>query len=332
MRFAPLLVLALTLGLPIGAQEGQSVLRVHPFDGDALSPGEATALQNLITSYVVELRAFRVIDAAGQELALKEAETAVQLGVPKDVAPLAADYLLTGNATQAGGLIVFTLDVTKVATGEKRSVSETASSVNELILASRRLTRNLFDLSAATAAGGGGTGGGPGDASPAAEAGGEAAPSGAAGLSSPGQGQPASGAAQSPAAYVALPTLSQVVGAWRGDKGLDRVSLFADGRGIAILSSGASMRVRASIEGSSIVVSQDQDSIPEYYRSPGLDYAAAKQVAAQARPWKWVFSLTTTGDGLVGIKESVFVRVDVSGVVSVDNNYVRDAAWTRLFR
>jgi hypothetical protein len=92
------------------------------------------------------------------------------------------------------------------------------------------------------------------------------------------------------------------------------------------------MRVRATIDGSKVLVVQDQASIPDYYRSPGLEYAAAKQVAEKARPWKWMFSLTLAGDRLVGVKESVFVKVDSSGTVSVDNNYVRDSEWTRLFR
>ena len=87
---------------------------------------------------------FRVIDDAGQELALKEAETALQLGQPKDVAPLVADYVLSAEADKAGSLLVFTLAVTKVSTGEKKSVSDSFSSVNDLILGTRRLTRGLF--------------------------------------------------------------------------------------------------------------------------------------------------------------------------------------------
>ncbi len=312
MRFVPLLVLALALVLPAKGEPGQPVLRVMPFGGDALSASEATALQNLITSYVVEMRNFRVIDTEGQELALREAETAVQLGVPKDVAPLAADFILSGDASSVAGIIVFTLDLTDVSSGEKRSVSDTATSVNELILASRRLTQSLF----------------PAPPSPVSDA----------SESGPPDGQPGSqeGVAaetgRSVPDFDPSPSLAEIAGAWKGDKGLERISLFDDGRGIAILLSGASMRVRASIDGSKVLIVQDQTSIPDYYRSPGLEYAAAEQVAEKARPWKWVFSLTRSGDRLVGTKESVFVKVDSSGTVSVDNNYVRDSEWTRLFR
>jgi len=306
-----MLVLAAALLQTAAAEAGQRVLRVMPFSGDALSAGETTALQNLITSYVVELRAFRVIDTQGQELALKEAETAVQLGVPKDVAPLAADYLLSGDASKVGGIIVFTLDLTTVSSGEKHSVSDTAGSVDELILESRRLTRSLFAAQASPR---------KADAAdyPAA--------------ASPGSSAGAQEGGQAPLSYDPSPRLDEIVGAWKGDKGLDRISIFSDGRGIAILESGASMRIRASIDGAKVIVAQDQKSIPDYYRSPGLGYEAAKEIAEKARPWRWVFSLSSAGDRLVGVKESVFVKVDPSGTVDVDNNYVRDSAWTRLFR
>jgi hypothetical protein len=316
MRPIPLLLLLTALvAASAGAQDQARVLRIRPFGGEALQPGEAAALQNLVTSYVVELRAFRVIDSDGQELALREAETAMQLGVPKDIAPLAADYLLSAQAGRAGGLIVFTMDLTKVSTGEKRSVAETAASVNDLVLASRRLTRSLFDRVE------------PAAAAPAAYS----PPSGQV-VTREGNapGTAAQGAAR--AAIDPAPSLARVSGTWKGDRGVDRVTLFADGRGVAILSSGASMRVRTLVQGSMVIVGQDQSSLPEFYRSPGLDLKAARAVAAKARPWKWTFYLSTDGAGLAGIKESVFVKVDTKGEVTVDNNYIRDAAWTRMYR
>ena len=76
---------------------------------------------------------------------------------------------------------------------------------------------------------------------------------------------------------------------------------------------------------------QDQTSIPDDHRSPGLEYAAAEQVAESYEAVE-VGVLPSVSGRLVGTKESVFVKVDSSGTVSVDNNYVRDSEWTRLFR
>ena len=145
LRLISLACVLLAFAAGSGAQAALRVLRVADFGGDGIDRGEAAALQSLVTSYVVELKAFRVIDKAGQELAVKEEETAVQMGVAKAISPIAADYILSAEADRAGTLIVFSIDVTKVATGEKKSVAETFASVNDLILASRRLTRKLFE-------------------------------------------------------------------------------------------------------------------------------------------------------------------------------------------
>jgi hypothetical protein len=281
---------------PAGAEDGPSILRVAAFGGDAIEPGESAALQNLVTSYVMELRMFRVIDEGGQELALREAETAVQLGISKEVSALAADFVLSARANRIGSLLVYTMDVTKTSSGEKKSVADTFASVNDLILASRRLTRSLFEASEAVSSTG-------------------AAPR-----------RPEQPAAANPA-----PSFKLVAGTWKGDKNVDRVSIFPDGHGFAVLASGLRMAVKAEIEGSRVVIAQDQPNSPEFYR-PGLDLKSARIVAAAARPWRWVFSLSADGNSLNGVKESVFVKVSEKGEVSLDNAFVREAVWTRLYR
>lgn len=298
MRVQPGLLAAalvsLALASPARAQDAPKqapspVLRVLGFGGDGIQPSESIALQNLVTSYVIELKMFRVIDEAGQELAFKEAETAMQLGVTKDLAPLAADYILSGRASRIGSVLVFTMDVTRTTSGEKKSVADTFASVNDLILAARRLTRGLFER------------------------------------------QPEAAQAPAPAATNPAPSLAQVSGTWKGDKNVDRVTILPDGRGFAVLASGARMAVKATIEGVTVVVLQNQPNSPEFYR-PGLDLKSARIVAASARPWRWVFALSADGSSLAGVKESVFVTVSDKGAVTLDNGYVRDSTWKRLYR
>jgi hypothetical protein len=306
MRLNRILISSALVGLALaavpiaGAQNALKVLRIAGFGGDGIQLEEAAALQNLVTSYVIELKMFRVIDEGGQELALKEAETAVQLGVSKDIAPLAADYIMSAKASKIGSFIVFTMDVTKVSSGEKKSVADTFSSLNDIILAARRLTHSLFEkpLSAAD------------DATSA-----PAAPT----------------AAVAVAPTNSVPSLSLVSGNWKGDKNVDRVTILPDGRGFAVLASGVRMTLKASIEGAAVVIVQNQPNSPDFYR-PGLDLKSAKVVAAAARPWRWVFALSSDGSSLSGVKESSFIRVNETGVVSVDNSYVRDSVWKRLYR
>jgi hypothetical protein len=282
-------------GAPQAPAEQERVLRIAECEGEALPSGEAEAVRNLITSYVVELRMFRVIDSQGQELALREAETAVQLGVPKDISPLVADYVLGARLDSIDSKILFTMDVTKTSTGEKRSVSEAFDQENDLLLSVRRLTRKLFEKQDEVAA-------------PSAPV---AAP-------------------ESPAKNSA-PSLSLVSGTWKGDKNLDRITILPDGRGFAVLASGRRMSLLATIDGNTVVVAQNQPNSPDFYR-PSLDYKSAKVVAQGARPWRWKFFLSADGTTLAGVKESVFVTVSKDGAVTLDNNYVRDAVWTRLYR
>ena len=294
-------MLAVVLSRSVMAQESLRILRVAGFDGDGILPGEAVALQNLVTSYVIELKMFRVIDEGGQELALKEAETAVQLGITKEVTPLAADYILSAKANKIGSIIVFTMDVTKVSSGEKKSVSDTFTSVNDLILAARRLTRGLFDKAPNT----------PFGVTPA----------------------PTTAATPAEKAVPTNPTpsLSLVSGNWKGDKNVDRVTILPDGKGFAVLASGVRMTLKATIDGAAVIIAQNQPNSPDFYR-PGLDLKKARIVAGTARPWRWVFALSADGGSLVGVKESSFISGNEKGVISVDNSYVRDAVWKRLYR
>jgi hypothetical protein len=296
-----LVAIALAFVPLVGAQDALRVLRIVGFGGDGLQPGEATALQNLVTSYVIELKMFRVIDEGGQELALKEAETAIQLGTSKDVAPLAADYIMSAKASKIGTLIVFTMDVTKVSSGEKKSVADTFSSVNDIILAARRLTHKLFEK-----------------------------PLNAAADTTPAPAPPTAAPAAPAVSTNSAPSLSLVSGHWKGDKNVDRVTILPDGRGFAVLASGIRMTLKASIEGAAVVIVQNQPNSPDFYR-PGLDLKSARVVAAAARPWRWVFALSSDGSSLSGVKESSFINANEKGVVSVDNGYVRDSIWKRLY-
>lgn len=311
-------MLALGLIVPVRSQAARPVVRILLLKGEAIPAGELLALQNLIMSGVVELDAWRIIDDAGQELALREAESAIALGITRTATPLAADFILGGSLLGGPGALVFTLELTKVLSGEKKSVSETLANGSEAILAARRLVRALFSretLPVMVANGSGGT-------TPAASTG------AVAGKTTPTSG----GTSGTSLAYDPTPTLSKIAGAWTGDKGLDRVSLFADGRGIAILSSGATMRLRASIAGATVSILQDQPNLPEFFRAAGIDFAQADRIAQLARPARWIFSLSMGGDILGGRKETVFVKTDAGGKLSVDNSYTRDASWSRLTR
>lgn len=312
-----LALLFIVLGQSFG-QTRQPVLRVAPFSGAGVGASEASTMERLVASYIVELKAFRVIDARGQELALSEAEAALNLGSASAVAaPLAADYIVGGTLGKIGDVYVFALDSTKVSSGEKLSVSDTAVSLSDIVLRSRELTRSLF---------------GRKDMSPASHgmpiaADGQSAAATASMPTSP----PASTPGPSTPNWKPSPRIADIAASWRGDKGLETVRVFQNGTGLAVLTGGGTLKLRISIKEDVIEVMQDQPNDPVLYRSPFISFETARRIAAQARPMRWIFRLDSAGQSLFGTKESI--AISGSGPdIQVDNNYVREASWSRISR
>jgi len=289
-------------------QARQPILRIDPFTGNGVGVSEASMLERLINSYIVELKSFRVIDAKGQELALTETESALSLGSATTATiPLTADFIISGMLGKIDDLYIFTLENTKVSSGEKLSVSDTASSISDIVLRARSLTRSLF---------------GKQDNSP---------------VVNPYPNTvtpPVAGTEQLPAeekAFFKSPAMKDLVGTWKGDKGLENVRLIPNGTGIAVLSGGGTMKIRISISDDRIIIMQDQPNEAAMYRSASVPFDMARKIAAQARPMRWIFSLSPDGLHLTGIKESVSISGDGT-TLKLDNSYQRDAAWSRISR
>jgi hypothetical protein len=312
MKHTGLLVTCLLLAsFAVFGQTRQAVVRVSPFTGSGVDSSEASMLERLIVSYIVELETFRVIDTQGQEMALSETEAALSLGSTSTASlPLTADYIVTGSLGKLGDIFVLSLENTKVATGEKKSVSDTATSMSDLVIGARSLTRTLFGKqeSITTVAGG-----------------------------SPANLAPATSADSNTSTKVpentimANPGIGDLTGTWRGDKGLETVRIFKNSTGIAVLSGGGTLKIRVAFSGDKIEVLQDQANDVAMYRAASVSLEMARKIAAQARPMRWIFSLSTDAKLLSGIKESISISGSGSKIV-VDNDYVREASWTRVSR
>jgi hypothetical protein len=279
--------------------EGPPVLKVGDFRGEGITEGELDTLERMIASYIVETRLFRVVDSSGTDVALSELEAAFGMGA--DSAPMAIlspDYVLEGRIGPIGQLLALTLENIKVRTAEKRSVTETYPSVNDIVLGARALTLRLLDRPQATSA------------------------------------SPAASTRPDPAAVPTSKTilsLSMLAGTWKGDRGIDKVRMSKDGSGVATLTTGITMKVRASISEGRFVILQDQSSSSLFYASPNYSAEVAKEIAHRAKPMRWVFALSEDGKVLTGIKETVAVTGTPPDRIEIDYDYVREASWTRVY-
>lgn len=298
-------------------QSRQAVVRVTKFAASGVGDGEAAMFERLIVSYIVELKSFRVVDAQGQEAALSETEAALGSGQSAvTVAPLVADFIVGGSLGRIGELYVAALEITRVSSGEKLSVSDTALSIGDIVLRARDLTNSLFGKSP------------PPQAAAKSPADPKPDPKASAASQAPVTGAYAAASAD-PAR--AAPQIQDLAGSWRGDKGLETIRIFANGSGLAVLSGGGTMKLKVSIAGPTVTVEQDQPNDVAMYRAPSVTLETARAIARQARPMRWVFSLSADGMSLRGTKESVSISGTGAGV-SVDNAYVRDASWSRISR
>jgi hypothetical protein len=123
---------------------------------------------------------------------------------------------------------------------------------------------------------------------------------------------------------------AKLLGTWRGDTGIELVSLQRGGTGRAILSSGAQMDLNYSIEGNTIRIVQNSPNTERFYHP--LPFAVAKELAAQADPMIWVFSLYDNGTALRGIKTATSVRYEGNTVLEILPSTVREAEWIKSSR
>jgi hypothetical protein len=295
-----MLALLSTLGMHSFSQSRQAVLRINPFTASGIVESEASMLERLVVSYIAELRQFRIIDAKGQEMALIETESALRLGTTTAAElPMTADYIVTGALGKIGDVFIITLENTRVSSGEKISVSDTSLSISDIVKRSKVLTMSLFGKTT---------------------------------IVKPVQG---STSVTVPTAINEpvrdKPMSADLVGTWRGDKGLETVRIFANGSGLAVLSGGGTLKLKIALTDDTIEVLQDQPNTPSMFRTGTVTLEMARKLTEEARPMRWIFKLTENGQRLIGIKESV--SISGSGPsMQIDNTYARDASWAKLAR
>ncbi|MDR1411383.1 MAG: hypothetical protein LBI91_04170 [Spirochaetaceae bacterium] len=140
------------------------------------------------------------------------------------------------------------------------------------------------------------------------------------------------------AAYGAAPQEPQaelinerkIIGAWRGDLGIEIARLQRGGRGIAVLSSGIQMELSYTITDNTLFVTQISANQERYYHP--LPYQVARILAANAEPMRWEFLLYDNGTVLRGIQISTAARYEGQTVLELVPNSARESAWVKTVR
>ena len=123
-------------------------------------------------------------------------------------------------------------------------------------------------------------------------------------------------------------TEGNIIGTWRGDKGIEIIRLYPDGHGQAIFTSGARMDLTYTIDQGVLLVYQNSPNTERYYHP--LPYRVAHQLVSLAQPMKWIFTSLVSNTMLQGKKLSTAVRYNGEQLIEVIHGTEREAEWVRL--
>lgn len=123
-------------------------------------------------------------------------------------------------------------------------------------------------------------------------------------------------------------TENDIIGTWRGDKGIEIIRLYPGGHGQAIFTSGARMELTYTIDAGVLLVSQNSPNTERYYHP--LPYRVAHQLVSLAQPMKWMFTSLVNNTILRGKKLSTAVRYNGEQLIEVIHGTEREAEWIRI--
>jgi hypothetical protein len=140
LLFSPLLL------PPMGAQTASvKVVELSEVSGEGVSAQQLESLGQMIASYLVEMDGYRVIDAAGTELASSESIIAPPLDASPQLRRLPDSRIRASIKKSAKGYL-FTLEKLDTASGEKQTAGGSFPSYNDIVLRARSLTLKAFGL------------------------------------------------------------------------------------------------------------------------------------------------------------------------------------------
>lgn len=285
------LFLFLSLSSIASAQDSRPVVALLPFESVDTSAAEKKTVENLVQSYVSELGDFRLVTQADREKALSEQEFAAAVNDPSQNRASDANSLLTAHFLLSGS--IGTLGDERVLTLEAVKVKTgEKKSVSSIYKSMSDLALGVRSLVLRVF-----------------------------------ERNDAASNSQKTASVVKEENL---VGTWRGDRGIELVRIFRGGKAFAVFTSGAQMELSYRIDGSEIRFTQTSRNVARFYHP--VPYAVALDLVKIARPMEWDFRLAEDGSSLKGTKTATAVAYEGSKIKEIIKEAKRDAEWTKSDR
>jgi hypothetical protein len=284
-------ILFLMIQVTLAAEDKPSVAA---FSLEASDTPEIVArtVNDLVFSFVRELRDYHILDMRTEPLP-------ANMNVPDGT-----DYIFYGYLVNQSDGIKLELVLRGGPFAITRKISRIYDNTNRILLESRMLVRVLFDQTVAL-------------------------PDPAENTASPITGSTVESVAPETASDAPLQPVSSVdslAGSWRGEEGVEKVMILRGGRGILVLSSGASLSLDLQISGSDLLVRQKGAATPRQFID--LPDPVARQAADIAPPLEWRFMITADQKTLSGTKKTVVIKNDGKNILTMEPQTVT-VIWTR---
>lgn len=265
------------------AQESPSVA-AYTLSGDDVGEHVVATVNDLVFSFIRELRTYQIRDMRKETLPR-------DLGVPDGM-----NYIFYGSIQGQSDGIKLELILKGGPFQITRIISRVFDNTNRILLESRMLVRDLFDLTIQ--------------------------------LPEPPQlpeNLSVLSEQKSPSSTKVV-TLDSLAGTWTGERGVEKILILRGGRGMVVLSSGISLSVELGISGNELIVKQKSGVTSRQFLD--LNDAVAKEAALLAPPLEWVFTISYDSSILSGVKKNVSVKNDGITVLSI-SPLIENVEWKR---
>ncbi len=276
---ACLAILTALAQAPLGAQNMPNVV-AYAIDSADAGGYVLQTVNDLVFSFILELRTYKVTD-------LRKDIPPEDLSVPAG-----ADYLFYGNLSNQPNGVRLELVLRGGPQDITRKISRVFENSNRVLLESRMLVRDLFDLTVS--------------------------------LPDPAVTPPLRDSA---VAAIAPPTLDSLSGTWSGEQGVEKILILRGGRGVMVLSSGVSISLTLEYRDGTLVVRQKGALNPRQFLD--LPDAVAREAAQSLPPLEWDLTSLGDRDTLTGIRKTVRVTHNGDSIVDTTPEDV-PVEWKRL--